>query len=252
MARPREEGLRYFSCVTTFDLDLRSVFITLGAEARSVWLTIMQECYRSGRAEIILNPATVAVLASDSQVTPERFSVIIRGFSDAGIFSLPDLLDSNKVISHGVVKQLAKIEADREAERQRKAKFRLETNYPLENSGKLRNTPLKEKKRKEKKVIIREGEPRVKIVSSIPPALPDIQAYAEGINSGAVPVQHPYMREAALGSVAEFFGHYTSNGWKVGRNRMKDWQQTFQNWLRRAPDFQKNGATQSAYSGVVL
>jgi len=35
---------------------------------------------------------------------------------------------------------------------------------------------------------------------------------------------------------ASFYDYYTSNGWKVGRNVMKDWQATARNWLRRAND----------------
>ena len=31
-----------------------------------------------------------------------------------------------------------------------------------------------------------------------------------------------------------FIDYYTSNGWKVGRNAMKDWKATARNWMRRA------------------
>ena len=31
-----------------------------------------------------------------------------------------------------------------------------------------------------------------------------------------------------------FIDYYTSNGWKVGRNAMKDWRATARNWMRRA------------------
>ena len=30
-----------------------------------------------------------------------------------------------------------------------------------------------------------------------------------------------------------FFDYYESNGWKVGKNAMKDWQATIRNWERR-------------------
>jgi biotin operon repressor len=39
-----------------------------------------------------------------------------------------------------------------------------------------------------------------------------------------------------------FIDHYESNGWKVGRVPMRDWQATFRKWCRRAPEF-KRGAT---------
>lgn len=41
------------------------------------------------------------------------------------------------------------------------------------------------------------------------------------------------------GSEAEnFFNHYESNGWKVGKNPMKNWKAAVANWLKR-----KNGGT---------
>ena len=30
-----------------------------------------------------------------------------------------------------------------------------------------------------------------------------------------------------------FIDHYTSNGWMVGRNKMKDWQASVRNWISR-------------------
>lgn len=33
--------------------------------------------------------------------------------------------------------------------------------------------------------------------------------------------------------IDRFINYYTSNGWKVGRNPMKDWQATARNWARR-------------------
>lgn len=39
-----------------------------------------------------------------------------------------------------------------------------------------------------------------------------------------------------------FVDHYTSNGWKVGKNPMKDWQAAVRTWTRKE---QSNGQTQS-------
>lgn len=53
----------------------------------------------------------------------------------------------------------------------------------------------------------------------VPPSVDEVRAYAE--ESG-----HPIDAEA-------FIDHYQSNGWKVGRNTMKDWKATVRNWYRR-------------------
>ena len=34
-----------------------------------------------------------------------------------------------------------------------------------------------------------------------------------------------------------FYDHFTANGWRAGRNPMKDWKAAARNWVRRKPDF---------------
>lgn len=53
-----------------------------------------------------------------------------------------------------------------------------------------------------------------------------------------------------LGSTADeahkFFDHYTANGWKVGKNAMKDWKATARNWNRNKGKFGKEADPQIA------
>jgi hypothetical protein len=42
-----------------------------------------------------------------------------------------------------------------------------------------------------------------------------------------------------------FHDYYTSNGWKVGRNPMKDWKAAYKNWIKR----EKDGTYQQPISG---
>ena len=51
-----------------------------------------------------------------------------------------------------------------------------------------------------------------------PPTLEEVQAYCSEINSNIDP--------------EGFMDFYTSNGWKVGRNPMKDWKATVRRWDR--------------------
>lgn len=39
----------------------------------------------------------------------------------------------------------------------------------------------------------------------------------------------------------KFFDHYNSNGWKVGNNKMNDWQASVRNWINKMNDFKKQG-----------
>lgn len=54
------------------------------------------------------------------------------------------------------------------------------------------------------------------------PTLEEVTAYAQQINCN---------------DPAGFFDFYSANGWKVGRNPMKDWQATLRNWQRRQGEF---------------
>lgn len=53
-----------------------------------------------------------------------------------------------------------------------------------------------------------------------PPSLDDLVSYANEINYSDFDAQY-------------FLDYYTSNGWTVGKNHMKDWKATVRNWKRR-------------------
>lgn len=40
--------------------------------------------------------------------------------------------------------------------------------------------------------------------------------------------------------IGHFIDHYTANGWKVGKNTMKDWKATVRNWNRNKDNFKNN------------
>jgi hypothetical protein len=56
-----------------------------------------------------------------------------------------------------------------------------------------------------------------------------------------------------LGSTSDeankFFDHYTANGWKVGKNAMKDWKATARNWNRNKNNFRNSNGTQKRTLG---
>jgi len=57
-----------------------------------------------------------------------------------------------------------------------------------------------------------------------PPTLEDVQAYCMERNNNV--------------DAQRFIDYYTSNGWKVGKNPMKDWKAAVRNWERTSTDKQ--------------
>lgn len=60
-----------------------------------------------------------------------------------------------------------------------------------------------------------DASPRTK---TIPPKLEEVTAYCEERNNGVDP--------------DKWYDHYTANGWKVGKNQMKDWKAAVRTWER--------------------
>ena len=56
-----------------------------------------------------------------------------------------------------------------------------------------------------------------------------------------------YFAEKERQDLAEpFFDFYTSNGWMVGKNKMKDYKSAIRNWIRNDKKFNKNVTTKSS------
>lgn len=76
-----------------------------------------------------------------------------------------------------------------------------------------------------------------------PPTRAEVEEYALG-----------YAEEKRLdpgGFDAErFVDYYTANGWKVGRNAMKDWRATVRDWVRRDCQGTRKGVAQDEYSAL--
>ena len=73
----------------------------------------------------------------------------------------------------------------------------------------------------------REGKPRTRFS---PPTIEEVKDYAKERNGSVDPVR--------------FFEYYTSNGWMVGKNKMKDWKAAFRNWETREKDETSGGSSE--------
>ena len=62
-----------------------------------------------------------------------------------------------------------------------------------------------------------------------------------------------YFTELQLSNESDkFFDYYEGNGWRVGKNPMKDWKAAARNWKRNATKFQYNKVSNSLQSSNAL
>ena len=64
-----------------------------------------------------------------------------------------------------------------------------------------------------------------------PPTLEEVQAYCNERNNNV--------------DAEKFINHYTSNGWKVGKNKMQDWKAAVRTWERNGYDTRKQAEPKS-------
>lgn len=93
------------------------------------------------------------------------------------------------------------------------------------------------KEKEDKEYIFADKPPAQPRKSFTPPTVEEVKAYCTERNNG-IDAEH-------------FVDYYTSNGWKVGKNQMKDWKAAVRTWERNSQQNQKqNQPTEgSALSG---
>lgn len=70
------------------------------------------------------------------------------------------------------------------------------------------------------------------------PTIEEIYAYSQEL--GLSTYDYNGQQKSKAQTTAEsFFDYYSANGWKVGKNPMKDWKASLRNWIRRDKDYKK-------------
>lgn len=89
------------------------------------------------------------------------------------------------------------------------------------SASKREDTGNKKKKEKEKEGE-KENECYIARASFVRPSLEDVAAYC--------------LERGGLVDPDRWYAHYESNGWKVGKNHMKDWKAAVRTWERNGVD----------------
>ena len=161
-----------------------------------------QKAYSGDVGEVDLNGIFGVIQAENSRITPHKQAEIIRDCLRIGLI---EKVRPGVYTSNGIRKRLNEIVKDRKNERKRK----FLGSFPAENPPETREIKGNESKGKEIK------EKR----EYTTPSLEQIVAYCTERKNKVNPQR--------------FFDYYQSNGWKVGRNPMKDWKAAVRTWEQR-------------------
>lgn len=120
MARPRKEGLEYFSLDTCFDENLETLIAAHGNDGLAFMLRWWQQAYATGTGEVSLaSPVSRARLAERVRVKEARLMSIAQTAAELGLVD-PERWSAEKVLtSNGVKKRLELIQKKRIADRSR-------------------------------------------------------------------------------------------------------------------------------------
>jgi len=270
MARPRKNNAEYFSHDANMrdDLKIKAVRRKFSHTGYAVWNYLLETLTDSDFFEIVWDDVIIDLLAADYGVTVELLDEIVNYLVKIGLLCL----DGNKLYSPSHRKRLAPLMTERN--RRRNTEQDSTGVLPVQNSGNTEDMPEfcqdstgvlqgfpKVKESKVKESIVEES-----IVEDSKGGCRGEPANAEGNDTSVTtsadkPRRGTTKRTAFVVPAIEivkdyfstikgtptdaecFFDYFTANGWRTGKNPIKDWKAAARNWMRRKSEF--NTTTQT-------
>lgn len=257
MARQKKDGDYYAADYFSHDADMRNDIKVkalrrkFGIAGYAVWNFLLEVLADKDNFELEFGELDQELLAADFDVTVEDLKDIVDYSVKIGLLKQ----DGIRIYSETMKRRFAEVFDLWEQRRQRRQR-RIEANrengrkggnpnfkkgqpnpYYQTTESVMEDNPnitqhtekttednpkLNETKQDETKRPIKEkspkGEKKAATTSRfVPPTIEDVRAYIQQMNFRHVDPER-------------FIDYYTSNGWKVGRNPMKNWQATVRNW----------------------
>ena len=189
----------------------------LSPQHKLLWFYILDDCNHAGIWEVDIEVASIRVgyeLVYD--MLPESFLDKIVIFDNGDKWFIPDFID----FQYGELNPNSNVH---------KSVISLLQRYNLEGYVKglqtLHNTV------QDKDIVIVKDKVKAKAKRFVKPTLDEVANYIQERKSFKIV------------DAARFYDYYSSNGWKVGKNPMKDWKAAVRTW-------EKNSTTEQTKSKV--
>jgi hypothetical protein len=190
----------------------------LTPQHKLLWFYILDDCNHAGIWEVDLEVASIRVgfeLSHDN--LPSSFGDKVISFDDGDKWFIPDFIE----YQYGELNQNSNVH---------KSVINLLNKYNLE--GYLKGSQRVESTLKDKDTDIVIVKEKVKAKRFAKPTIEDIKEYCIERNNFV--------------DAEKFFDYYSSNGWKVGKNPMKDWKASVRTWEKNSTSEQSKGKVQQS------
>jgi len=192
-----------------------------------VWvmlLTMAGRCNAGGMIFLTENiPYTPKMLADELDFEESTITLALKALEELGMIQTDGFLAITSWEEHQNVEGLDKI---REQTRERVAKYRANQKQLMcnvtSNATVTQGNATEREEEREKEIDSLKENGKEKSKRFTPPTLEEVTAYCFERGNNVDPQR--------------FIDYYTSNGWMVGRNKMKDWKATVRNWEKKDND----------------
>jgi hypothetical protein len=190
----------------------------LTPQHKLLWFYILDDCNHAGIWEVDIDVASIRVGFDLSQDDlPSLFGDKVISFDNGDKWFIPDFIE----YQYGELNQNSNVH---------KSVINLLNKYNLE--GYLKGSQRVESTLKDKDTDIVIVKEKVKAKRFAKPTIEDIKEYCIERNNFV--------------DAEKFFDYYSSNGWKVGKNPMKDWKASVRTWEKNSTSEQSKGKVQQS------
>tara|TARA_R100000030_G_scaffold92074_1_gene77476 strand:- start:2478 stop:3152 length:675 start_codon:yes stop_codon:yes gene_type:complete len=189
----------------------------LSPQHKLLWFYILDDCNHAGIWEVDIEVASIRVgyeLVYD--MLPESFLNKIVIFDNGDKWFIPDFID----FQYGELNPNSNVH---------KSVISLLQRYNLE--GYVKGLQTLSNTEQDKDIVIVKDKVKAKAKRFVKPTLDEVANYIQERKSFKIV------------DAARFYDYYSSNGWKVGKNPMKDWKAAVRTW-------EKNSTTEQTKSKV--
>ena len=189
----------------------------LSPQHKLLWFYVLDDCNHAGIWEVDIEVASIRVgyeLVYD--MLPESFLNKIVIFDNGDKWFIPDFID----FQYGELNPNSNVH---------KSVISLLQRYNLE--GYVKGLQTLSNTEQDKDIVIVKDKVKAKAKRFVKPTLDEVANYIQERKSFKIV------------DAARFYDYYSSNGWKVGKNPMKDWKAAVRTW-------EKNSTTEQTKSKV--